>query len=58
MSSFLFDLSVFEMDGEHPADPDANLSMPRYEEVREQILNHSFHDIQQTDLSAQLGVQV
>lgn len=57
MSSFLFDLSVFEMDGEHPADPDANLSMPRYEEVREQILNHSFHDIQQTDF-AQLGVQV
>lgn len=54
----LFDLSVFEMDEEHAVDSGDNLSMPRYEEVREQILNHSFHDIQQTDLSAQLGVEV
>lgn len=46
------------MDEEHAVDSGDNLSMPRYEEVREQILNHSFHDIQQTDLSAQLGVEV
>lgn len=46
------------MNEDNGVDPSANLSMPRYEEVREQILNHSLHDIPQSALSPEFGFEV